>query len=140
MAFQVTTSLFGIESKTLLADIKSPRLPYMTIKADPTYEFTSIFFSKTSPSTHLPKPKSPHAPRTFTNIISSGSNPHTPQEHSPTSSSHLAQTPPPISINNPIASLAKPILEYPEIIEFHDTKSLSPIHQTPSVQTPLRPL
>ncbi|KAL9339814.1 hypothetical protein Peur_068829 [Populus x canadensis] len=122
MAFQVTTSLFGIESKTLLADIKSPHLPYMTIKADPTYEFTSIFFSKTSPSTHLPKPKSPHAPRTFTNVVSSGSNP-----------SSL------ISINNPIASLAKPILKYPEIIEFHDIKSLSPISSNIFRANPISP-
>ncbi|KAL9339826.1 hypothetical protein Peur_068841 [Populus x canadensis] len=122
MAFQVTTCLFGIESKTLLADIKSPHLPYMSIKADPTYEFTSIFFSKTSPCTHLPKPKSPHAPRTFTSVISSGSNP-----------SSL------ISINNQIASLAKPILEYPEIIEFHDTKSLSPISSNTFRANPISP-
>jgi len=94
MAFQVTTSLFGIESKTLLADIKSLHLPYMSIKADPTYEFTSTFFSKTNPSTHLPKPKSPHAPRTLTNVISSGSNPFSL-----------------ISINNPNAFLRSMILE-----------------------------
>ncbi|KAJ6882622.1 hypothetical protein NC651_029025 [Populus alba x Populus x berolinensis] len=125
MAFQVTTSLFGIESKTLLADIKSPHLPYMSIKADPTYEFTSIFFPKTNPSTHLPKtksPKSPHAPRTLTNVISSGSNPSSV-----------------ISINKPIASLAKPILEYPEIIEFQDTKSLPPISSNTFRAKPISP-
>ncbi|KAI9378756.1 hypothetical protein POPTR_018G144960v4 [Populus trichocarpa] len=94
----------------------------MSIKADPTYEFTYIFFSKTSPSTHLPKPKSPHPPRTFTSVISSGSNP-----------SSL------ISINNQIASLAKPILEYPEIIEFHDTKSLSPISSNTFRANPISP-
>lgn len=111
IAFQTTISFFPDLSNTCLADCRSPHLPYMSINDDPIYEFTTIPDASTKPSIHLPISKShrsPHTPRTLTRVILLGLKPATL-----------------IPRNISTASLANPILEYPEIIELHDTTSRS---------------
>ncbi|GER25605.1 genome polyprotein 2 [Striga asiatica] len=107
----MTSSFLFMLSKTLRADSSSPHFPYILIKAEPIYELYSNRFSTTYPSIHLPRlrsPKSPQAASTLTSVISSGSNP-----------SFL------ISPNISTAFRANPNLEYPDIIEFHETISRS---------------